>query len=384
MVTEITPRTHVTEDVKYLDVFTYKSENGGPDVLLGTYLNMVESFDILRTYGHDVSDFHRLKRSGKLVPMTPFTQFSARGEASGTYNQLYDTGSFTNHQHCHTNWVPDSVLTTVGPWYILGHEQIQSYLPEKNDCIVYAQEAAAKIYGSGHDTLTFLAELADVRRLFLKSGGRLLGMKLPSNLKNVSSNWLAARYGWRTLIYDLQDLNKAIQKLSSGRDRLKDRAGFTTTRTDTETKDIVYTSVTRVHTRTDNITIGLRGNVVADVDVPQFQVNPLQTGWELIPFSFVLDWFVSVGKAIAAWSFLALRPDYVACCGYSVKVIRTYTMQSVGWATSWSGTTGFTSTVQAERVRRYPCNIPLIPRIRVNMNPYKVLDLLGLIAQRIH
>lgn len=31
-------------------------------------------------------------------------------------------------------------------------------------------------------------------------------------------------------------------------------------------------------------------------------INPLEVAWELVPYSFVLDWFIPVGNVLAAWS----------------------------------------------------------------------------------
>jgi hypothetical protein len=126
----------------------------------------------------------------------------------------------------------------------------------------------------------------------------------------------------------------------------------------------------------------LSGAVTADIEVPQFQFNPLQTGWELIPFSFVVDWFLSIGKTLSAMSFLYYQTNYSASYGLQVKVNRTFSLEDEitnpavsgdRWQTGWSIT---------EMKRRIPCELPYLPHIRFRLDGFKVLDLLALIAQR--
>lgn len=323
--------------------------------------------------GWDIPNFHARRRRGELMPMTPFIKFRSTGSAGGNYDVTHTDGS--RNYNAPGNWMGHEA-----DWYLF-ENYVRSFCSSAS--LVYVQEAAAKIYGSGHDTLTFLAELADVRRLFLSTGRKLIKLDIPKNWRNLSSDWLATRYGWRTLLYDLQDLNKAIKSLHAKRTRYSERAGNTYSTTQTSEYTFSMTSGVYRGDIVDKATIGERGSVVADVDVPQFQINPLVTGWELIPFSFVFDWFVSVGKALAAWSFLSLSPTYVAATGLSIKVSRTLTGYPLSFSSTYkSGTWARWATAEAELLIRTPCTIPLLPRFNLRLNPMKVLDLLALIVQR--
>jgi hypothetical protein len=204
---------------------------------------------------------------------------------------------------------------------------------------------------------------------------------LPKGIKGKSSDWLSYRYGWRTLIYDLQDLNKAIIGLDSGRKRYSERAGTTYSQVATNAWDEAKSHGTRHHIVDDKIEFRLSGSVVADITVPQFQFNPLQTGWEIIPFSFVVDWFIGIGKCLSAWSFLSLETSYAASYGIQVTLDRTYN-RSITFGGDYSGEDYQTGESKTVACRRVPCRIPYLPQHRLNLNPFKILDMIGLIIQR--
>jgi hypothetical protein len=278
---------------------------------------------------------------------------------------------------------------------MLIEDDLAAYLPNKYD--QYVQEAAAKIYSSGHDTLTFLAELADVRHLFVSAAKTMLKLKVPDNYwkfikntrrlkswKDMSNEWLSARYGWRTLLYDIEDLNKAIRRINAERrTRFSERAGNKTSTTNQETNLHEYAHFYLREIVQDKISVSLRGSVTADAWIPEFQFNPLVTGWELIPLSFVLDWFITVGKAISAVSFLALESQYAASCGYRIEIVRDLeTFIEDTKPTFCDGEMQQTGHSEASLEVRTPCSVPALPHLTVKMNTSKVFDLLALIVQR--
>jgi len=286
-------------------------------------------------------------------------------------------------------WVVSGVFNYFTHWVVTSAE-VEALLPPLEQRFV--QEAAAAIYANGHDTLTFLAELASVRDLFMSAGKKILGLgppkrrylKVSRKIKATVNDWLVYRYGWRTLVYDLQSLYKAIQNLNCERTRYSEKKGNTTSSTVITEWSTYQTPSYADHVKTDTITTGVRGAVVADITIPQFQFNPIQTGWELIPYSFVVDWFVSVGKALAAASFLVLQQNYSASVGHFAEVERQYTMQHRDKTTSPAAYGSWTQegSCKAKIERRVPCSVPLSPQFRVNLNPGKIMDLLALVVQR--
>lgn len=330
--------------------------------------------------GWDTPNYHKRRRNGELLPMTPWYQYKATGSASGSYSITTVDTTATPDQYADwysvgTEWVPSES-------WALDEEHICIHIPDKYD--QYVQEAAAKIYSQGHDTLTCLAELTQLKSLFEVIAKRLIKRKLPKKLKEVTGDWLATRYGLRPLIYDIESLNEAIKNLNDGRTRYSEKAGSTTSYSYLDEVTDSKSCYSLVHRFTDKVKVGLRGSVVADVDVPEFQFNPLQTGWELIPFSFVFDWFVNVGKTLAAVSLLSLDMDYVASKGYRIDVTREYSVYITDtWGIYHAGTVDVTGTCTGYIEVRTPCRIPILPHFIVKLNSLKILDLIALLLQQI-
>lgn len=322
--------------------------------------------------GYDTPHYHSRKRKGELLPMTPWRKFTITGECDGGHEMTYDNGSswinyFTTGKYfSYTNWV-------------VTEEEVQEHFPAQID--QYVQEAASRIYSSGHDTLTFLAELTEVRKMFANTAVKILKLDFPKGWKSFSNDWLSYRYGWRTLMYDIKDIYEAVQKLNTDKTRIMKKAHgkHATDSWDEWETDSGYFGLN--HVLHDRVEVSHVGSVVADVEIPTFQFNPFQTAWELIPYSFVLDWFLSVGKSIAAASFLTLQSNHYASWGVKVTVERTY--QNTGFNIhDWSGTYETNGWSKAELEVRTPCSVPLLPHFTLRLNPYKILDLIGLIVQR--
>jgi hypothetical protein len=259
----------------------------------------------------------------------------------------------------------------------------------------HVQNAAAKIYSSGHDTLTFLSELRQVKQMFSSCATRLLSLDLPNswkrkkppyNWRNIPSDWLQYRYGWRTLVMDLQSLQKAIQNYNNARTRFSERSGEHYTEPDFSvtpwTGVFCGAAYTGTLTVEQSFKVSVRGSVVADISVPQFQFNPLITAWELIPYSFMVDWIFTVGKALSAISFLALQTNYSASWGCQVTGSKKLTLRGTADA-PYVGTIWQDSTCFAKYELRVPCGVPYHPYLNPRVDLSKIADTLSVLSQKI-
>jgi hypothetical protein len=120
-------------------------------------------------------------------------------------------------------------------------------------------------------------------------------------LRNFSQLYLEFHFGWSPLLKDIHDacetLNapfKAFHVRSSAAAKWADPLNRNTVVNDgtwitTETRDGSYVQTVRLQADL----------VIANPNVAMLQqfgiANPAAVAWELIPFSFVLDWFVNVG-----------------------------------------------------------------------------------------
>lgn len=335
------------------------------------------SYDVRSASGVETPDFHKRKRSGELLPLNLYVRSDASGTQAKFAVSYYDTRLPYNPYMVHDdncNYVdmgrPVDAVTLSAKF-------------DRDLASLYVQEAAAKIYSSGWDSLTFLAELK-------KTVGMVLGVaKKLRTLRDqrVVDNWLEARYGWRVLYYDIQDIIKAINRIDDKRKRFSERAGNTFKSSVPCSSTVLnWAGVGLVHetTWTEEWTISTGGRVVADIQPPVFQFNPLKTGWELITYSFVVDWLFGIGTWIDAMSFLVVSSRFFSAgvCKIQYQTIPgNFSISSTGPVSCIAYPSG-QSVHQGEFLAREPIPVKLAPFYRVRLDALKVVDLIALILQR--
>lgn len=166
-------------------------------------------------------------------------------------------------------------------------------------------------------------------------------IKHPSRLfRALGNEWMTYRYGIMPLLYSCQDILKTIDR---GQD-VETRSSETVMPRELSVS-LPGSSNTFRRTRIDG-SIVIRGCIFQHFTSTELSrlsglgVNPFVTAWELIPYSFVIDWFVNVGDYIAAktgssfaqrkWACLSRRNKYTTItevhlpqqdktCGISLK-----------------------------------------------------------------
>ena len=197
--------------------------------------------------------------------------------------------------------------------------------------------------------------------------------------------WLQTRYGWRILVYDIQDITKLISEIDEDqRTRIKERTGNSWQ----WTEDNSYTITGGHQLNYDDITVhslSVRGSIIADFVPARININPVATGWELITLSFVIDWFLNVGQALEALSFLLLSDQYTASWGVELDSWRTVTCEPEAGNSAWSS--GFHSNFDEISVeertkifKRVPCHVSKLPLPAVNLDGFKVMDLVAILV----
>lgn len=321
--------------------------------------------------GTDTPDFHQRRKRGEIIPMTSWWQYEqsgGRNDMRGSWDQspserseYYGLGGDLSDEHI---WLPTD---------------LSSWVPNADYNALVAQAAAA-IYAAGFDGGTFLAELHKTHRLFRNFLQRFIELVRTGQAHRL---WLEARYGWRILILEMQDLQRTLVEFDESRDRYKQRVGYSTT--EVETSVITTTDnpfvLREIEVRTQ-ITRSLRGSVIMDVKPPKFSFNPILTAWEVIPYSFVIDWFVGIGTWFESLSALSMSSSAAAAGGYKVEVRRdwstvTFDLKQPGWDGSWNES----GTVVAEETRRIPTTIPKLPQLGRGLTGLRTIDLLALLYQ---
>lgn len=213
-----------------------------------------------------------------------------------------------------------------------------------------------KVAGATWDVPTFLAELGETSKMILgtakmladayratKKGNLILaakhlGVKPPSAKKrkylrrtSTKDAWMGMRYGWMPAVYDVCDAAEyAASKLLP--DEIKPqffshsmsyntiRANTNVPGSDTDGFGVgtaVRTGYRITHTVTTKAWIRAKCvNAKARSMAELGFCDPRVTAWELLPLSFVVDWFVQVGDYLKLSS--ALRGLQVVEAGYSI------------------------------------------------------------------
>ncbi|DAD52571.1 TPA_asm: maturation protein [ssRNA phage SRR6960509_7] len=142
--------------------------------------------------------------------------------------------------------------------------------------------------------------ITDLKKGKFASAARRFGVaQRPSKLseKDISGRWLELQYGWLPLISDVYEAAKAFESLTSD------------ARVNTVTESIQ--KQWRGNASCEPVNYSCYGNVQENaryiyemtetLSVPRSLglTDPLSVAWELIPYSFVVDWFVPIGDYLA-------------------------------------------------------------------------------------
>lgn len=146
--------------------------------------------------------------------------------------------------------------------------------------------------------------------------------------KTVSNDYLALQFGVKPLLSDVYGAAVSLARLSvdqqtdrvvvRSRKTRRDFMNVSTSTFDTATKKLVHVEVTVSYVLEYKIQNGLSS------ELQKFGlINPAEIAWELMPWSFVVDWFLPIGNYITSLS---------ADCGLTfatgTKTITTKTIQT--------------------------------------------------------
>lgn len=335
------------------------------------YFNLANQLDSITRYEHrgvSIPNFFARQKRGELLPYTNWVQFKSEGKASGGAN-LESTNFLYQY--------PQRIATP--SWCIQSGDVQSAYVSDRitGSLDQYTAIAAAKLVSKGWDALTFAAELHKAIRMFRGLLGRFITLLQSGRAQDL---WLEGRYGWRLMLYDMNDIIDIINGCGNDRKRFTERAGYTENFTNTWVESTTVGISTFDIRFSDRVTLGVRGSVGADITPPRYYLDPINTAWELIPWSFVVDWIIGVGSWLQSLSFLILSSDHTACYGYSCKVVRTTELlpETCTFQSGYSGTWWFTGTCESEHTIRVPTSIPRLPRLQTKIDGFKLNDLMYL------
>jgi hypothetical protein len=166
-------------------------------------------------------------------------------------------------------------------------------------------ESKTAVNHLAHTATTLVKVLLDARRGRWSNVARHLNVKAKNlkNLKTFSSRWLEYQYAWLPLISDLYDTQQLIQRgfrekvqLMSSVRRLNDYDDCPNSSPHSRVRDVSghsqRTDIMKVFYKVDDSSLSKLNQIGL--------LNPVEVAWAVVPYSFVVDWFLPVGNFLEA------------------------------------------------------------------------------------
>lgn len=232
---------------------------------------------------------------------------------------------WNNYQMTHDKWT-QSGATGDGwagvPGFNIG--QFKMLLDwTSNDDLRLLNKLAEQIKGHSFDLAINMAEAGRTYGLVLSNlrsiGGSLVDLKhgnvagafrrlgvpsrrqKPLQAKDVSGRWLEMQYGWRPLVDQAYEAAKALESATKMR-----VLRFTASSRKTKDVDLSHSPGFYESWNRASLSVRLIAELYEEVPISRALglTNPLAVAWEIVPYSFVVDWFLPVGSYLSAWGII--------------------------------------------------------------------------------
>lgn len=135
---------------------------------------------------------------------------------------------------------------------------------------------------------------------------KAIAFEIASLSRKIASDWLEVRYGLRPLYYDIRSTLEAFIGPRNTRTRFTATAGTTSDNEET----ITHSGGNIDLKREMNETLEVRAGVLVEYTLKNLQSLERQLGlnrhlsnvWEVIPYTWIADWFVNTADYFSAWS----------------------------------------------------------------------------------
>jgi hypothetical protein len=189
--------------------------------------------------------------------------------------------------------------------------------PQLGQFIAESKQSAEMLAGAGSDLLQLLLH---VKRGNIGAIPRDFG----TITKTASDLWLQWQYGWKPLCSDLYGMHQDLVNKAPIKPVIRaKRKVVTVDNIDVRDDNHIYRGKrTATHICELRATVSSR---LAFDSAGYGLTNPLSLGWEIVPFSFVVDWFLPIGSTLQA---LTATSGLTFISGYS-GVINSGTCRTV-------------------------------------------------------
>lgn len=216
--------------------------------------------------------------------------------------------------------------------------------------------------------------------------------------KYIAGKWLEYRYGWQPFLGTVYELADQL--------RTKRVAGVTrfTCRSSHQTRNVrKYSGVDQGEILTEVGTYQYQlvywFDISSDKTISDFtSLNPLGIAWELVPFSFVVDWLIDIGKYLETWeNYFAFRNRFRGGFNtYRVLEVRTVDIKGSksqrpvflpnGYPTDQTIYSYVEGTITAryvylERNPQASLPMPIRPHVKMDLGSKQLIDTAALLRQ---
>lgn len=214
----------------------------------------------------------------------------------------------------------------------------------------------------------------------------------------LASQWLEYRYGFAQLYYDVSSYCKAMSP--GGKRRLE---SFTYTKRYSHTGGLCVVSDDKSYPyydtkssfqrfREDKISAG----IICEADDPIVAklrafgaLSPLSSAWEMVKWSWLIDWAIGVSDTLAAWEGRLSRRVLASWTSHRIQMKGLYHVERRGKITTdgvfvWNGAGSNCDLLDEEEVTQYirtanPSLQFMLPEVRLKMSANRALDLASLL-----
>lgn len=204
--------------------------------------------------------------------------------------------------------------------------------------------------------------------------------------KELANRYMEYRYGLRPLVFDAKSLINAFNTIRFDK---KPRSSFYARVQESGTSQSNHTFVvnnwsTFDYTKTISRNVTVSAGVLTDIEIlSNLQIlgvdKIFESAWELIPFSFILDWFFNIGTTLAAWTpNYGIRDraswvtvDIIDVCSLVITnshCLGVYDFENVNYSGSLNAVFR-----DYERIPNYTRHI--FPTFNLRLDGFKLLDL---------
>jgi len=238
-----------------------------------------------------------------------------------------------------------------------------------------------------------------LRRGDWKSSLRYLGVPKSAQRKprgsSVTSQWLELQYGWLPLLSDVHGSCEALAKRPAGdwrvtakglsKEKKKDVRSFTASGSGSSCLAEAVIEVEHGYfVRID----ALPGNPLTSNLVSLGIVNPAVIAWELVPFSFMVDWFLPIGQYLDSLdAMLGYREAYSSVTEFARGATVARGVNGTTRANNYMKTCEVNATdyrgryVRVNRIAQSGVPLPALPRFRDGRSLTRMANALSILAQ---